>query len=377
MSSNTPALFTPVTIGTVSAPNRLVVAPMSRVSATRDGVPTPAMAAYYERFARGGFGAIITEGIYTDDHASRAYARQPGLVHPDQIDAWRPVTAAVHAAGGRIIAQLMHAGALSQCNEETIAPSPVPPRGRKMEDYGGSGPFPLPRAATQDDLDAAVEGFASAAAHAVTAGFDGVEIHGANGYLIDQFVTDYTNLRTDRFGGDVHGRIRFAVDIIRRVKAAVDPDQHTVGIRLSQTKVNDTAYRWPGGRADAEAIFAATADAGVDYLHLASEGRDWRETAGFSDGSTITGVAREVTGLPVIANGGLGDPVVAADTIERGDADLVSLGKAALANPDLPLRARAGEPLEPFEKGLISPSADLDNEARFRAVRSRAATTSV
>jgi 2,4-dienoyl-CoA reductase-like NADH-dependent reductase (Old Yellow Enzyme family) len=368
MPSTTATLFTPVTVGTISAPNRLVVAPMSRVSATRDGVPTPAMATYYERFARGGFGTIVTEGIHTDDHASRAYACQPGLVHPGQTEAWRSITAAVHAAGGRIVAQLMHAGALSQCSEETIAPSSVPPRGRKMEDYGGTGPFPLPRAATQDDLEAAVEGFASAAAHAVSAGFDGVEIHGANGYLVDQFLTDYTNLRTDRFGGDVHGRVRLAVDVIRRVRATVGPD-HTVGIRLSQTKVNDTAYRWPGGRAEAEAIFTATAEAGVDYLHLASEGRDWRETAGFPDGSTITGVAREVTGLPVIANGGLGDPVVAADTIARGDADLVSVGKAALANPDLPLRVQRGEPLEPFEKGLISPSADLDNEAEFRASR--------
>src|SRR5581483_11035836 len=134
------------------------------------------------------------------------------------------------------------------------------------------------------------------------AGFDGVEIHGANGYLIDQFLTDYTNQRTDRYGGSIEKRLRFALEVVEAIRAAVG-NEYPVGIRLSQTKVNDFVYRWPGGKEDAVIIFSALAAAGVSYLHIASEGRNWAETAMIDGNLTLTRLARNVARVPVIEKG--------------------------------------------------------------------------
>lgn len=348
--------------------NRLAVAPMSRVSATGEGVPTERMASYYASFAEGGFALVITEGVYTDEGFSRSYARQPGLATEAQVAGWRGVVDAVHAAGGFVFAQLMHGGALSQVLEETIAPSSVRPKGEKMSEYGGEGPFPLPREMSEDDIRKAVAGFADAARNAKEAGFDGVEIHGANGYLVDQFITDYTNGRDDRYGGSAADRTRFACEVIEAVRGAVG-DGFPVGIRLSQGKVDDHVYRWPGGRADAEAIFAAVGNAGPDYLHVASEGRDWRETARIDEGITLTQLAKRVTGLPVVTNGGMHDPDLAEAVLREGHGDLVALGRGALANPDWPKRLRDGRPFDAFAHAMIKPSAAIENTDAFLARR--------
>ncbi|MDF2826502.1 MAG: NADH:flavin oxidoreductase/NADH oxidase, partial [Mycobacterium sp.] len=295
-----------ITLAGTDLRNRLAVAPMTRVSATPGGAATAEMAAYYAAFARGGFGLVLTEGTYTDTTHSQGYLNQPGLATDAHVTAWRPVTDAVHAHGVPIIAQLMHAGALSQGNSygtDTIAPSPVTPRGQKLEEYGGAGGWPTPKAMNADDIEATVAGFVSAAGRARQAGFDGVEVHAANGYLLDQFLTDYTNTRDDEYGGSVENRIRLTADVLHRIRAA-EPDL-LLGVRLSQTKVNDFTHRWPGGAADAEIIVTALAGTGVDYLHIASEGRDFIDTARLSDGRTITGLARDVSGLPVMANGGM------------------------------------------------------------------------
>ncbi|SFQ49886.1 2,4-dienoyl-CoA reductase [Amycolatopsis arida] len=364
-----PAL-TPVRLGRLDLPNRAVVAPMSRVSTRGDGVPTPAMARYYARYAAGGFGLVVTEGTYPDDRYSQSYPNQPGIVTPAQVAAWRAVVDAVHAAGGRIALQLMHAGALVQHDRfRPIAPSAIPPKGARMPAYGGGdGPFPLPRAASRDDILAAVEGFAAAAARARDAGFDAVEIHGANGYLIDQFLTTYTNLRDDEYGGDVAGRARLAVGVVRAVRAAVGPD-FPVGIRLSQTKVNDVDYRWPGGTAEAETIVRMVAGAGVDVLHLASEGRDWVDGATLDTGVTVTRLARAVTGLPVIANGGLHDVWLSRSVLADGHADLVALGRGALVNPDWPRRVAEGAELAAFDAALLRPDATLTSQAAWERAR--------
>src|SRR5690606_16240367 len=191
-------------IGNLKLANRLAVAPMTRVSATPDGTPTPEMADYYAEFTEGGFGLVITEGTYTDTVYSQGYLNQPGIVTDGQAAAWRGIVERVHAAGARIVLQLMHAGALSQGNryrDDTAGPSAVPPLGEKMPEYGGHGPWPTPKAMSADDIDAAVRGFVSSAVRAREAGFDGVEVHAANGYLLDQFLTDYTNRREDAYGG--------------------------------------------------------------------------------------------------------------------------------------------------------------------------------
>ncbi|WP_116040521.1 tRNA-dihydrouridine synthase [Amycolatopsis palatopharyngis] len=356
--------------------NRLAVAPMTRVSATKDGVPTEAMAEYYESFARGGFALVITEGTYTDDRHSQGYANQPGLVTDAHVEGWRKVTEGVHRAGGRIVAQLMHAGALSQGNHhlsETAGPSAVRPRGEMMPDYGGSGPWPVPRELTRAEIAQVVAGFVAAARNAHRAGFDGIEVHAANGYLLDQFLTGYTNQRTDDYGGGVHNRVRLAAEVLAAISEAV-PREFWRGIRLSQTKVNDFEYRWPGGAYDAEVIFSAVTAAGAGYLHIASEGRNWIDTARLDNGETITALARKISGLPVIANGGMHDVEQAARVLDEGHADLLSLGRAALADPRLPHRMAAGEPPTRFDPGMVQPMATLANTRRWREQNAREST---
>jgi 2,4-dienoyl-CoA reductase-like NADH-dependent reductase (Old Yellow Enzyme family) len=351
--------------------NRLAVAPMTRVSASPDGTPTPRMADYYAAFAEGGFGLLITEGTHPDAEHSQGYLNQPGLVTDAHVSGWRAVTQRVHAAGAVIVAQLMHAGALSQGNPHrsgTVGPSAVAPRGEMMPEYGGSGPWPVPRELTVPDIERIIDGFAAAALRAREAGFDGVELHAANGYLLDQFLTDYTNRRTDAYGGPVPNRVRLTAEITAAVRAAVG-DEFVVGVRLSQTKVNDFEYRWPGGRYDAEIIYAALADARADYLHIASEGRSFLETALLDGGSTTTALARRTTGLPVLANGGMHDPGQAELVLADGHADLLAVARGALANPDLPRRIAAGAPLEPFDRAMLSPTVTLANVEHWRLAR--------
>lgn len=359
----------PAALGAQTLVNRLAVAPMTRVSASPEGTPTGQMADYYADFARGGFALVITEGTYTDTEFSQGYLNQPGIVREAHVDGWTKVACAVHEHGARAVLQLMHAGALSQGNRHrsgTAGPSAVRPRGEMMPEYGGSGPWPVPAELTREQIAGVVEGFVSAALNARRAGFDGVEVHGANGYLLDQFLTDYTNSRSDEYGGSVRDRVRLAAEVVGRIRAAVSDEGFLVGVRLSQTKVNDFEHRWKGGAADAEVVFAALAEAGAGYLHIASEGRDWIETARLDTGETVTGLARRTTGLPVIANGGMHDPEQAARLLREGHADLLSVGRGALANPDLPRRLADGRPLERFDHAMLQPMATLDGARAWR-----------
>ncbi|MEV6072140.1 NADH:flavin oxidoreductase [Nocardia sp. NPDC052001] len=360
-----PALA-PTGLDTLELRNRFAVAPMTRISATPDGTPTEQMAEYYRAYAAGGFGLIITEGIYPDAAHSQGYFNQPGLVTEEHIAGWRAVVDAVHAEGSPIVAQLMHAGAISQGNQrgfETIGPSAVAPRGQMMVDYGGvGGAWSAPREMTAEDIEQVVAGFVTAARNARAAGFDGVEIHGANGYLLDQFLTDYTNERTDEYGGSVENRIRLTVRVLHAIREELG--DFPVGVRLSQTKVNDFVYRWPGGEDDARIIFAALRDA--SYLHIASEGRNFLETAKLASGTTVTKLAREVSGRPVIANGGMHNLPQAADVLNGGHADVLSLGTGALANPDLPRRVETGSELAAFDHEMLHPMANLDSTAAWR-----------
>ncbi|GAA4630869.1 NADH:flavin oxidoreductase [Actinoallomurus vinaceus] len=356
--------------------NRLAVAPMTRVSAAPDGTPTRQMAEYYGEFARGGFGLVITEGTYTDDGYSQGYLNQPGIVTEGHVAAWRQVTEQVHAAGARTVQQLMHAGALSQGNPYqpgTAGPSAVAPLREMMPEYGGSGPWPVPREMTAADIEEAAAGFVAAAGNSLRAGFDGVEVHAANGYLLDQFLTDYTNRRTDGYGGALINRLRLTAEVVAAIRADLGPDA-VIGVRLSQGKVNDFTYRWPGGARDAEVIFGALAEMGATYLHIASEGRSWIESATLDGGVTITALARKVSGLPVIANGGMHDPGQAAEVLENGHADVLSLGHGALANPDLPRRLESGAVPAEFDRRLLQPMATLDNAERHRRERAGAAS---
>ncbi|MGW8489482.1 oxidoreductase [Streptomyces sp. NPDC055886] len=338
--------------------NRFALAPMTRVSATEDGRATREMAAYYAAFAEGGFGLLITEGTYTDNAFSQGYLHQPGMTDEAQAAAWRPVVEAAHDAGARIVLQLMHAGAVAQGNrfrDRAAGPSAVRPLGEQLTKYRGAGRWPVPMEMTRRQIAEAVDGFAAAAVRARDAGFDGVEIHAANGYLLDQFLTPYTNLRTDAYGGSAEERTRLVREVTAEVRGATGSG-FTVGVRLSQGKINDPAWRWPGGDAEAGVIFAAAASAGADYLHLAGSGRDWSP-----DGPSLSGLARTVTGLPVIANGGLHREAVARRVLDGGHADVLAIGTAALANPGLPGVVASGGAQAPFDPQLLEPLATLEN----------------
>lgn len=363
---STSTLYDPVAIGALRLANRLAVAPMTRVSATADGQATARMADYYGDFAAGGFGLVITEGIYTDKAYAQGYLFQPGLADDAQRDAWRPVVDRVHANGGGIIAQLMHAGAISQGNPHrpnAKGPSAIQPKGLQMSFYRGEGAYRLPDALSLAEVDEAVAAFARAAVRAQEAGFDGVEIHGANGYLLDQFLSDYTNQRNDGYGGSLERRLRLGVETIQALRRAVGP-AFTVGYRVSQGKVNDFTHKWAGGEAEAAVIFETLSAAGIDYLHT-TEFEAWQPA--FGAGPSLAALARRYGTMPVIANGALHAPMEAVGMVERGEADLVSLGRGALTHADWPRRLRNGQVLEAFDRALLSPIADLANADRLRS----------
>jgi 2,4-dienoyl-CoA reductase-like NADH-dependent reductase (Old Yellow Enzyme family) len=342
-------LWSPVVVAGVRLRNRVSVASMTRTSATESGEVTPQMARYYEHFARGGWGLVATEAVFIDHEQSRCRARQPGLATARQRDSWRVVVDAVHAHGAAIFVQLQHAGALAEVGDlPGVAPSAVAPRSKL--------PLPTPRALTRDEIACIHERFAEAAARAAEAGFDGVELHGGNGYLIDQFLTDYTNHRTDEYGGPIADRVRFAAEAVRAVRAAV-PAGYPVGMRLSQHKTADPDYRWPGGDADVRTICHALTVAGVSFLHI---GGQRVPSCACGNGQLVCAIAREAASAIVIANGGLESPDRARTLIAAGDADLVSIARGALANPDWPHRVASGLPLSSFDPEMIRPSATLD-----------------
>ena len=352
-------LWSPVRIGSTQLDNRVALAPMTRISATEDGHATGKMAAYYEAFARGGFGLLITEGIYPDTAFSQGYLFQPGIATMEQARSWAKVVDSVHAAGAQIFAQLMHAGSQAQGNRfvgSSVGPSAIAPKGEQLGFYRGEGPYPVPSEITVDQMEEVKHGFVAAALHAKEAGFDGVEIHGANGYLLDQFLTDYLNKRTDSYGGSPENRVRFAAEICHAVREAVGPD-FTVGIRISQSKVSDNDHRWAGGTDEAKAIFGALGATGIDFVHTT----EYRATApAFEDGTqSLAALAKEHSGVTVIANGNLDDPETAASMLRDGAADIVALGKAALANRNWPHRVRNNSAFDELDSRLFAPVADV------------------
>ncbi len=350
-------LFSPFTIGGMRLRNRAVVAPMTRVSATAAGEATPQMLRYYEAFARGGWGLVETEATYIDEEQSQCRAGQPGLATPRQREAWRPIVDSAHAHGARIVVQLQHAGALAEtCRDgaPSVAPSAVEPRSRQ--------PLPMPRALTRGDIARIHERFARAASLAVEAGFDGVELHGGNGYLIDQFLTPETNQRTDDYGGPMTHRVRFAVEAVQAVRAVV-PHAYPVGVRVSQHKTADPGYVWSGGEEDVRTIVGALVAAGASFMHIGGQGAPARVNG---SGALVCALAKALSGAVVIANGGLEAPERAGAILAADEADLVSIARGALANPDWPHHVASGSPLRRFDPAMIRPVATLDRAETWR-----------
>ncbi|MDR4938271.1 NADH:flavin oxidoreductase [Rossellomorea marisflavi] len=353
-------LFEPLNVGSTMLNNRIGVAPMTRVSATEDGIVTDQMISYYTSFAQGGFGLVITEGTYIDNRYSQTYDNQPGIVDEEQVQGWKKVVDYVHRAGAKIFMQIQHTGPLSQGNRslnKTVAPSAIQPKGEQLEFYGGKGPFKLPEEVTNREIKDIINAFANSAKRAQTAGFDGIEIHGANGYLLDSFLTDYTNKRSDEYGGTTENRVRLLVEVSKAVRESVG-DDFTVGIRISQGKVNDYSHKWKGKEEDARMIFGQLGESGLDYIHV-TEHKAWEPAFDTSDLS-LAAFAKKFAGLPVIANGHLEDPTVATDLVEQGSADLITLGKGALANHDWVNKVKLDEPLAEFdEEKVLRPDARI------------------
>lgn len=360
MDIDTRALFSPIVINGHIVKNRLSVAPMTRISATEDGRATETMTRYYERFAYGGFGAIITEGIYTDQAFSQGYVHQPGMTDEAQANAWKPVVRGIKAHGAFAIAQIMHAGAISQGNrfrDTTVGPSAVKPNGEQMTFYRGRGVYALPRAMTEAQIADAIQGFAGSAKRAIeTAGFDAVEIHGANGYLLDQFVTDYTNTRTDRWGGSTRNRLRLILETVKAVRTSVGA-KVPLGVRVSQGKVNDYHHKWADAERDAEIIFGSLADAGADFIHV-TEFEAWKPAFGPGGSSLMQLARRHAPKAAIIANGSLHNIEHAVAALGDG-ADIVAVARGALANPDLPKRWSDQGVLNRFDPTILGPVANI------------------
>lgn len=353
-------IFQPLQRPELSLKNRLVIAPMSRVSATSDGSATADMADYYAAFAKGGFSMIITEGNYTDEVASKGYPNQPGLISSAHAKAWQPAVERVKKHGALIIAQLMHAGALSQFSDATQAPSAVQPVGVKMAQYGGTGAYPFPRAMSLEDIDTVKDGFVKAARLAFQAGFDGVELHMANGYLLDQFLTPELNVREDQYGGSTGNRFRIAAEIIQGIREFV-PAHFLVGIRLSEGKVNDLKYRWKDGEAMAVEVLEAVRKAAPDFIHIAVQSGEWERDSFYSNGTSYAALAKQITGKVIIANGGMHQLARAERAIEESHADLLAIGKAALADPAWPLHTLNGTPARAFHPDMLWPEATIQH----------------
>lgn len=354
-----------IKFSSVDVPNRFALAPMTRTSAEADGTPNALMADHYERYAKGGFGLVITEGTYTDDKASQGYANQPGIINEQQVAGWRTIVDRVHAAGSRIFVQLMHAGAQFQANrftDQPQGPSAVIPKGAPLGFYGDQTEWKTPSAMTDADIQAAIDGFAQSARHAKAAGFDGIEIHGANGYLLNQFLSTHFNRRDDQFGGSLENRLRLVTEVVSAVRKAVG-DGYPVGIRLSQGTVTDPDYQLPEGEAGFRKIVEAVRDAGADFVHT-TDGDVNRPH--FTEGNeSLASVANAVPGIDLILNGGI-DETNYQDVANQFPGTLLAVGKKALANPDFVQRLKDGKEIAEIDFAMLQPKATIRNELAWR-----------
>lgn len=334
------ALWSPTTVGATHVANRLAMAPMTRDRSTPGGVPTELNALYYAQ--RASTGLIITEGTQPSDDG-QGYLLTPGIYTDAHIAGWRQVTSAVHASGGSIVIQLMHVGRVSHPDNtphgrQPVAPSAITPAA-SMFTASGMQQIPQPRELSGREVARTVDDFREAAAAAIAAGADGVEIHGANGYLIQQFLSDNTNHRTDTYGGSLDNRIRFALEVATAVADEIGADR--TGFRISPgNTLNDivesnTHELYP-------ALVAALAPLGLAYLHVMHFGDDVLLTA-----------LRDLWPTTLILNRAGTDIATRVADVDSGVADVISVGTLALANPDLVARLRSGAALNEPDPGTF------------------------
>jgi len=335
-------LFSSLDLGPLSLPHRVAMAPLTRNRAGEGNVPGDLNAEYYRQ--RASAALLVTEATQVAPKG-QGYPRTPGIHSEAQVEGWSQVTDAVHEADGRIFLQLWHVGRISHSlyhdGEKPVAPSAVRPDGQVLTPDLEMVPFETPRPLTTDEVPEVVEQYRQGAANARRAGFDGVEIHAANGYLIDQFLRSKTNQRTDRYGGSLENRLRFLNEIMEAVTGEWDAGR--VGVRFSPlSPFNDMGDDTP------EATFRGAAraadDADLAYVHTVEPAEPKPPVAGDGEAPAVFGGVRTAFDGALVANGNY-DVERANDAIERGYADLIAFGRGFLANPDLPRRLREGLPV--------------------------------
>lgn len=346
------ALFTPLTLGSVELSHRVVMAPLTRLRSRQPGdVPHALNVEYYRQRGSAG-GLIITEATDISPQA-RGYPGAPGIYSAEQIEGWRLVTDAVHAKGGIIFLQIWHTGRVTHSSmqpggERPVAPSAVAAAGTHMDVHGSPVPFETPRALEEDEIAVIVDDFRQATLNAQSAGFDGVEVHGANGYLIDQFLRDGSNIRTDKYGGGIENRARFLLEVVEGVVSAWEPGR--VGVRLSPWgDFNDMRD------SNTLALFEhAAAELGrrqVAYLHVVEPRADQSSDVNALDplAPDAAGTLRACFGGAMISAGGYVRET-AGQAVVEGRADAIAFGRLFIANPDLPERFRREAPLNGYDR---------------------------
>lgn len=346
-----PDLFDPIRLGAIAAPNRVLMSPLTRQRATADHVPVPMMVEYYRQ--RAGAGLIISEGTGISQGAL-GWPNAPGLWTDQQVEAWKPVTAAVQEAGGRIVAQIWHLGRLARPDVSGMQPiSASAIRAPYHDPDPDKNPYGEPRAATLDDIRQAQDDYATAARNAIRAGFDGVQLHGANGYLIDQFLRDGTNHRDDDYGGSPENRVRFLRESVQRVADEIGAER--TAVRLSPNGESQGA-----DDSDPASVFVpaarALAEIGIAFLELREIGREG--TFGTTDVPKLSPQIRQVFPGPLVLNQDYTKEKAQAD-LDSGVADAIAWGRLYIANPDLAERLRIDAPLNvPNGKTFYSPGPE-------------------
>ena len=322
-------LFNPVKIGAIELKNRLVMSPMTRCRAIGN-IPNELMAEYYEQRAQAGL--IITEGTSPSPNGL-GYARIPGIFNKEQVEGWKKITSAVHLRGGKIFVQLMHTGRISHPlnmpeGSQILAPSAVKPAGHMWTDAKQMQDFPIPKEMTAEDLAHTKEEFVAAAKNAVEAGFDGVELHGANGYLLEQFLSPISNVRKDNYGGSLENRCRYVIEIAKAVVEAIGKEK--TGIRLSPYGTSSDMHIYPEVDATYKYLAEAFNNLGIAYIHLV----DHSSMGSPEVPLEIKKAIRSIFKNSLILSGGY-DKERAEDDIRNGLGDLVAFGRPFISNPDL------------------------------------------
>jgi N-ethylmaleimide reductase len=332
-------LVEPYSLGSLELQNRVVMAPMTRNRAIGN-VPNDLMATYYGQ--RSSAGLVITEGV-APSPSGVGYARIPGAYSAAQTEGWKKISAAAHKGGAKIFMQFMHTGRIGHPlnlpkGAELVAPSALAAAGQIRTDQQQMQNHPTPRALGTSEVAGVIDEYVNASTNAITAGFDGIELHGANGYLIEQFLNPGTNKRTDAYGGSIEKRNRFAIETAAAVAKAIGADR--TGIRLSPfSTFNDMMGDYPEIPEQYEALVTELGKQGIGYIHIVNYEKV---------GQPLLRAMKEAFGGHVIICGGL-DKAKAENAFDAGYADLAAFAKSFLANPDLPHRLKNGLPLNPFD----------------------------